>query len=192
MILSSTRDAFILEAFLKRLSRRELSGKRISSIEQNAVASYVVQEHCVPGLHGPVGEQHIDLTRGIKVHCARIDNGGKDVFPIGLDEAIRRVKDGQQIHITWAGVVKRSLFMPGNGTEENHRQQDVGVALDQHAQRFFDKRRGSVVEPCWNRCHFHESFLLGCCPGANTDRKSTRLNSSHQIISYAVFCLKKK
>src|SRR5258708_11194466 len=32
-------------------------------------------------------------------------------------------------------------------------------------------------------------------PGASDralDRKSTRLNSSHQIISYAVFCLKKK
>src|SRR5258708_25332315 len=27
---------------------------------------------------------------------------------------------------------------------------------------------------------------------AGQDRKSTRLNSSHQIISYAVFCLKKK
>src|SRR5258708_30798982 len=27
---------------------------------------------------------------------------------------------------------------------------------------------------------------------ADGDRKSTRLNSSHQIISYAVFCLKKK
>src|SRR5258708_24781649 len=27
---------------------------------------------------------------------------------------------------------------------------------------------------------------------AEEDRKSTRLNSSHQIISYAVFCLKKK
>src|SRR5258708_20882230 len=27
---------------------------------------------------------------------------------------------------------------------------------------------------------------------SNSDRKSTRLNSSHQIISYAVFCLKKK
>src|SRR5258708_14510382 len=26
----------------------------------------------------------------------------------------------------------------------------------------------------------------------SVDRKSTRLNSSHQIISYAVFCLKKK
>src|SRR5438552_10085621 len=28
--------------------------------------------------------------------------------------------------------------------------------------------------------------------GVRRDRKSTRLNSSHQIISYAVFCLKKK
>src|SRR2546430_15154728 len=29
-------------------------------------------------------------------------------------------------------------------------------------------------------------------PGQNPDRKSTRLNSSHSQISYAVFCLKKK
>src|SRR5690242_21906184 len=29
-------------------------------------------------------------------------------------------------------------------------------------------------------------------PHAGTDRKSTRLNSSHMSISYAVFCLKKK
>src|SRR5258708_7126917 len=29
-------------------------------------------------------------------------------------------------------------------------------------------------------------------PTTSSDRKSTRLNSSHQIISYAVFCLKKK
>src|SRR5690349_23607943 len=29
-------------------------------------------------------------------------------------------------------------------------------------------------------------------PGGVTDRKSTRLNSSHVEISYAVFCLKKK
>src|SRR5215467_15136704 len=29
-------------------------------------------------------------------------------------------------------------------------------------------------------------------PAAEPDRKSTRLNSSHLVISYAVFCLKKK
>src|SRR5258708_5998907 len=34
--------------------------------------------------------------------------------------------------------------------------------------------------------------LPGRAPPARRDRKSTRLNSSHQIISYAVFCLKKK
>src|SRR5688572_32321968 len=32
---------------------------------------------------------------------------------------------------------------------------------------------------------------LACVPGTE-DRKSTRLNSSHSQISYAVFCLKKK
>src|SRR5207244_5125589 len=35
----------------------------------------------------------------------------------------------------------------------------------------------------WNGCLTLPRWL---------DRKSTRLNSSHQIISYAVFCLKKK
>src|ERR1039457_7023225 len=34
--------------------------------------------------------------------------------------------------------------------------------------------------------------LLAVVPENITDRKSTRLNSSHLVISYAVFCLKKK
>src|SRR5207244_11929748 len=34
-------------------------------------------------------------------------------------------------------------------------------------------------------------IVAGCARAAAGDRKSTRLNSSHQIISYAVFCLKK-
>src|SRR5947209_16798233 len=42
----------------------------------------------------------------------------------------------------------------------------------------------------------HGSTLMGSRrdsrPGSNRDRKSTRLNSSHANISYAVFCLKKK
>src|SRR5258708_21768993 len=37
--------------------------------------------------------------------------------------------------------------------------------------------------------HGNTVYLAGEVDG---DRKSTRLNSSHQIISYAVFCLKKK
>src|SRR5437879_10537702 len=39
---------------------------------------------------------------------------------------------------------------------------------------------------------FKEALQKGIRSMAITDRKSTRLNSSHRCISYAVFCLKKK
>src|SRR5437773_4544779 len=38
----------------------------------------------------------------------------------------------------------------------------------------------------------YESLEAECVLAAKLDRKSTRLNSSHITISYAVFCLKKK
>src|SRR5438552_11933060 len=48
-----------------------------------------------------------------------------------------------------------------------------------------------VTSTCWRNDHNGFSHQG---PGLIdvVDRKSTRLNSSHQIISYAVFCLKKK
>src|SRR2546426_6482866 len=36
------------------------------------------------------------------------------------------------------------------------------------------------------------NHLLSLSDATDQDRKSTRLNSSHLVISYAVFCLKKK
>src|SRR2546421_8966357 len=38
----------------------------------------------------------------------------------------------------------------------------------------------------------NDQILGGRVSGVGEDRKSTRLNSSHDQISYAVFCLKKK
>src|SRR5256885_10454956 len=38
----------------------------------------------------------------------------------------------------------------------------------------------------------HVEPAVPCPPTGISDRKSTRLNSSHLVISYAVFCLKKK
>src|SRR2546427_8509899 len=44
-----------------------------------------------------------------------------------------------------------------------------------------------IREPCGYR-----GRLVQCRDQGDGDRKSTRLNSSHSQISYAVFCLKKK
>src|SRR2546430_10327979 len=56
------------------------------------------------------------------------------------------------------------------------------------------RREGSKSPSCGEG-----SRMKGSAPSStkaampsNTDRKSTRLNSSHSQISYAVFCLKKK
>src|SRR2546429_1943482 len=52
--------------------------------------------------------------------------------------------------------------------------------LDSSRAPFYRWFPGGVVNTCYNALDWH------------VDRKSTRLNSSHGYISYAVFCLKKK
>src|SRR3712207_9345686 len=65
--------------------------------------------------------------------------------------------------------------------------QDQSGAQDSSVQEVPQKTENLVpfmdnIDKCWN------SFLSHL----ESDRKSTRLNSSHANISYAVFCLKKK
>src|SRR5207253_10770490 len=53
--------------------------------------------------------------------------------------------------------------------------------------------RGLVMSGFFSRIRSCCSWVFGPCMNASVqDRKSTRLNSSHVAISYAVFCLKKK
>src|SRR3712207_7360567 len=58
--------------------------------------------------------------------------------------------------------------------------------LDTSSRRIGSDREGFAV---LRECFDLERLLIGA---AVEDRKSTRLNSSHANISYAVFCLKKK
>src|SRR5258708_16942295 len=54
---------------------------------------------------------------------------------------------------------------------------------------------GAFANPCQRPLRFPLAESKTAQPAKRLcvrDRKSTRLNSSHQIISYAVFCLKKK
>src|SRR5438552_10897004 len=53
-------------------------------------------------------------------------------------------------------------------------------------------RSRAVLDALHDRGGCHDRGSHSVLGGERQDRKSTRLNSSHQIISYAVFCLKKK
>src|SRR5256885_203065 len=48
----------------------------------------------------------------------------------------------------------------------------------------------AIADPVVEKCRLGCDRRVSCLPDG--DRKSTRLNSSHLVISYAVFCLKKK
>jgi hypothetical protein len=97
--------SFVFKNPFKRLPCGEWSGWRTTRREEFPIASQILKEHGVQSRHRPVGEQHIDLTWCIGMKCARIDDGGEDVFPIGPDKSIDCVKDGEQIYITWVGVI---------------------------------------------------------------------------------------
>src|SRR5437773_12282630 len=59
-----------------------------------------------------------------------------------------------------------------------HRSDDAHGAVELGLRRLVTRQRDDIVDLRVHQRH--------------TDRKSTRLNSSHITISYAVFCLKKK
>src|SRR5947209_9814101 len=81
----------------------------------------------------------------------------------------------------------------GTGFHDDWGRVLADIALREWTAKFLD----IPVDEVAKRVIF---VLSGGCPGVITphitavtrDRKSTRLNSSHANISYAVFCLKKK
>src|SRR2546426_8585940 len=72
---------------------------------------------------------------------------------------------------------------------------DSGMAIAERREALWHRRQGKVRGI--GGIHFvplerRRDPRLGGGPHGVRDRKSTRLNSSHLVISYAVFCLKKK
>src|SRR3712207_7747002 len=72
----------------------------------------------------------------------------------------------------------------------------VGSDVIEHRGNTFEAPRDHVGQPGilveQRECSQSEARVADAGPVAFIDRKSTRLNSSHANISYAVFCLKKK
>src|SRR3989454_2690882 len=87
---------------------------------------------------------------------------------IGWDLVLEYALGAVTVAIGWSGYVVSFLHDIGF---------DVPCALS--------AARGTVVQ-----CH--DGSTVAAVFNLPADRKSTRLNSSHLVISYAVFCLKKK
>src|SRR5437773_9484479 len=90
------------------------------------------------------------------------------------------------------------LLVPGGfgirvGTRAQHHHEQRGCP-DFASNRIVHRNRcaGPIHEALLARLvHLAKNYILLPAPTL-VDRKSTRLNSSHITISYAVFCLKKK
>src|SRR5690625_6470199 len=77
-----------------------------------------------------------------------------------------------------------AVFHPNDGTFWNRNQMYDTLKIDEfYDKEFYDvNEENSIGWGLKDKPFFEQSI----------DRKSTRLNSSHVAISYAVFCLKKK
>src|SRR5438034_5217431 len=113
--------------------------------------------------------------------------------PAERDHAVRR-----------DGLAGRAVYPDGVPVRiDRARTADVGEGkrgVDVHSERSAVRQQElwTLLWTLWLGTRARHSQHRGChCPpvstnGAYQDRKSTRLNSSHTVISYAVFCLKKK
>src|SRR5256885_11957105 len=74
----------------------------------------------------------------------------------------------------------------------------MNISLDQKTKQFLTKNWPNPLSVILNYnnpkqfAYLHKGYNSSSFRIPNKDRKSTRLNSSHLVISYAVFCLKKK
>src|SRR5438445_6910603 len=80
------------------------------------------------------------------------------------------------------GLPPRSTLFPYTTLFRSERDQRIDIRRERAADAADDEQAETEIKWCSAADHVRHG----------TDRKSTRLNSSHANISYAVFCLKKK
>src|SRR2546426_9142279 len=116
------------------------------------------------------------LRRLLRLELLREDRPAElaaDALDQVVDQLLRRVRHlhGQEVDLGGEVVVQP------HRRDRDHEAERRGDQRLGHAAR--DRRQGPAT-------------TRGGHPLERGDRKSTRLNSSHLVISYAVFCLKKK
>ena len=85
---------------------------------------------------------------------------------------------------------KEESYTPG--TTEYLRERDIILQKSKTIIELKIKKLGNIMQGNETLTDAEKEFRELLAEMNSKDRKSTRLNSSHRCISYAVFCLKKK
>src|SRR5206468_12875842 len=96
------------------------------------------------------------------------DPAATEIYPLSLHDAL-----------------PISTFIEGTQQDTANDARSSPLSSAQLVRAIFEHTTGSPWEPARGRSEGRRNSF------SNRDRKSTRLNSSHDQISYAVFCLKK-
>src|SRR5207244_5098820 len=123
---------------------------------------------------------------------------------------LRRGRDGSRRRRAFPGRQLHAVLLGKNARERERREVAVGnddlpeeaatcrllaqrlLELVLGQQLLGDEELAELPPGKLKRRALHPPLIGSEGSIVQSDRKSTRLNSSHQIISYAVFCLKKK
>src|SRR5258708_18821406 len=137
----------------------------------NAFAQSPSYDLILQGGHVLDDKNHIDSVMDVAIKSGKIAKVATHIPP---SDALKTI-DAKGLYVT-PGLIDIHVHVYAGTGERGSYAGDNSVPPDG-----FTFRTGvtTVVD-------------AGCAGWKNLDRKSTRLNSSHQIISYAVFCLKKK
>src|SRR2546422_722251 len=140
-------------------------------------------------------------------HLVRRRRGGDAAGPPRADHVGPRVPHGvaRRLRREGVGSVTRALPFPGDPPVTPQLVRDHNLTDEEYGRieallgRTPTFAELGVFSALWSEhCSYkHSRPILKTFPTAGPqvvqgDRKSTRLNSSHGYISYAVFCLKKK
>src|SRR3712207_7466005 len=86
----------------------------------------------------------------------------------------------------------RSTLFPYTTLFRSYAQGDLNINIGKYSIKLLNVQDYITVDSTIQECYKENSNCNNHMYGNFPDRKSTRLNSSHANISYAVFCLKKK
>src|SRR5216683_4743726 len=195
-----TDDDIRLATTLMLRSGAQLASAHAVALSQKESARYSLMNELVKEASGKTMPQVLDLVLAKGVQLIRYDAGrvalfqADDTYVFAGEPSAASPIDGPMAKVRAGETILRSLVTFEEGIYSGLQASEGGTANE--ALIPIRTQNGVLGAICLGRngsTGFSQRDIAALDElGSMADRKSTRLNSSHDQISYAVFCLKKK